>query len=407
MELHISILSKSECTELLKILPIVSLREIAISENKLAKKYILGFRPANAPVNLLASMYYQEIHLNNIMVKDRLQEIWDSYSEKVKLDEWLQAMREANTIEEYISVGLEYAKMQMGLNVSVLCKALAVDIETEKLNAIQRCVDEFKVYIDEIDTNLKSLEEKEEQDSKVIDKLKKEKESAIQKKDAAIRDMEKMKEESEKGLQKLRSELLTWQDKSYTLDESVKELSTLIDERSLQIEELNKIRLRLEENICLLRAEAEKKDDEIQAAHTEQEELVAKVTALQNERELEYARTISRLVEETIADLKVDYSLEIKQISEIMDNIDGSHDIISVWKHLSALNLEKVVDVEIAMSNDLVDIGILDTCDEIENNILLKYIILKSIKSLLFEFMSEKEKTKSLSERIVDGSKRE
>lgn len=405
MQINISVLSKSESTEFFKALPIASLRELAISDNKLAKKYILGFRPANAPINMLATMYSQEIHANNQSVKDRLQEIWDEYAEKIHLNEWLQQVTEVDTVEAYIKIGSEYAKLNTGLKVSLLCKVLELEIEPQKIASIQRCVDEFTAYMDAMGEELKSIEQKHEQDIKVLDKLNREKDFAEKNRDAAVRNLEKYKNDSERELQKLRGELLMCQDKSIALDERVKELAVLAEERSLKIEELDKIRLRLEETMRLLKEDVAKKEKENQTVHAELEEVLEEKSMLQNERELKYRETIQRLIEGTIADLKIDYSLDIKQIDEIMDKIDGEHDIISVWKHLSALNLERLVDVEISMSNDLVDMEVLDVCDEIENNILLKYIILKSVKSLLFEFMSEKEKTVSMAKKISDCKK--
>lgn len=116
----------------------------------------------------------------------------------------------------------------------------------------------------------------------------------------------------------------------------------------------------------------------------------------------EYNEAIQKLVMDTIEDLKENYMLEADQFDEIINSIDGDHSIIAIWKKLSDINAGIIEDVEAAMRSNILTVDIIDRCDEMENNILIKYIILKAIKSLYFEYLSLNEKKGSISDTIFN-----
>lgn len=55
------------------------------------------------------------------------------------------------------------------------------------------------------------------------------------------------------------------------------------------------------------------------------------------------------------------------------------------------------------MRSNIVNADIIDRCDDVENNILVKYIILKAIKSLYFEYLSISEKNGSIADIIFNN----
>lgn len=90
------------------------------------------------------------------------------------------------------------------------------------------------------------------------------------------------------------------------------------------------------------------------------------------------------------------------QSEEIIKSINGDHNVTAIWEKMSDINASIIEDIETAMRNNIVTTDSIDKCDEVENNILVKYIILKAIKSLYFEYLSLNEKERTLSDLIFN-----
>ena len=391
MKLDVNELSKEELRNLMKPLSIEILR-IPVKENvKLEKKYITGFRVSSVTYIQLVPLYYQEIHSGNNYVERALLSSITDYLEEKKLIEQIKSLIENQQWNNCVKIGIILGNSICEIDFSIIAKIFSIEIPNEKSEAISLICEQI---CEEKINNNNTLEnhEKEKHDLEIqIEKLGRDKISIDEKKRAAI----KKRESVERELRDIENSLKQKQN-------IVEERNTTIIENELKIKKQAALISEQEVSLHEYKEKINEKDSKIKELNEKIVELEEKFTEFNEEKIAEYNDAIQKLVIDTIEDLKENYMLEVDQFDEIINSIDGDHSVIAIWNRLSSFNASIIEEVETAMRSNKVTADIIVRCDEIENNILVKYIILRAIKSLYFEYLSMNEKNGSISSNIFN-----
>ena len=175
-----------------------------------------------------------------------------------------------------------------------------------------------------------------------------------------------------------------------------KSLALSKDEIELEMNNVKKGLEQAESTIDDLNQLIIKKDESIRSLNNDCQKINEQNTKLQKEKQLIYDEAIARLVKDTIEDLKEEYDVDLEGYAKTIENADSGKGILAVWEQISKNNAAIVEDIENSMRNNVLDMGIIDQCNDVENSVLIKYVIVKAIKSLYFEFMSAAEKEKKM-----------
>ncbi len=385
MDISISEINKEELRAILRVLPIEQMRTPIIDDNKLAKRYISGFRANNVTYIQLIPVYYQEIHNHNTDVERALKSALYSYIKECNLEEKLELLSEDVTWEKCIELGIAIGESGCEIGIDILLKISSSTLPDEQKNLISMLQEKELKNIANSEKIVSEYEKKISENDKEIERLKKEVNTSSEKR----RKSEELRKEEE-------AKAITRENRIGSLEQQLNDLSLEKEEIGA---ELNKKDQKIEQ------AEATIKEQEIQIKKASSElkllqDELAKATEdnkkLQDKRQLEFDEAIKRLVSDTIEDLKEDYDIEISEYEKIVGELGEDKSILSTWELISKKNALIIDEIQNSMRNNIVKMDIIDQCNEVENNVLLKYVIVKAIKSLYFELMSSSEKNKKI-----------
>lgn len=375
-------LTKEELKTLLSNLSIEELREPLFKYKKL-DKYTKGFRIQNAGYLQLNAMYYQEISAGNKEIESSLNSAVYSYFSSLGIIELLEGIESSIEWTDCVSLGIALGKAGCEIPFVLLLKICVLEISNDKVALI-------------------SLLQDSENRSRT------EKEKIIQDTDTKINELKsrcdlltKKVTELNQSNQKTKDQFSAERNKTSELESQLSKMK--VTNRELAVEK-TKLEVKIEnienQNSSLLsNQEAMKKS--ISLIEDEKKELVKKLRKIENEKQLQYDRAIERLVKDTIQDLKDEYSIDIKEFDNIVDSIEGEHNILNIWNKISDLNAQVIEGIESSLRNNITQPEIIDSCNDVENNIMAKYVIIKAIKSLYYDYLSSAEKNK----KLFDGLK--
>lgn len=389
MRMNVNELSRDEFRNLMKHLSIVALR-IPVKENvKLYKKYITGFRASSVTYIQLVPLYFQEIHNANKDVERALLSSVNKYLEERGLREQIELLDDQQEWKNCVQMGIELGNSMCEIDFEIIIKIFSIDMPIEKIEAIAIICNQLCEQHKNMTTTI-SEHEKEKQDLEtLIEKLNRDKSNLEDKKKSA----NKQRDVGEKELKGCNDLLKQTQ-------AEFEKKNTVIKEHEVELKKNAALISGQEQS---LKDYKEKLSDSDLQIKDLKEEIVAieKELSEHNEKKInEYNAAIDKLVIDTIEDLKENYSLDAQQFDKIINSIDGEHNVYEVWRRLSDINASIIADIEVAMRSNIVTTDIIDRCDDVENNILVKYIILKAIKSLYFEYLSRNEQKSNISDII-------
>ena len=122
---------------------------------------------------------------------------------------------------------------------------------------------------------------------------------------------------------------------------------------------------------------------------------------LEERKGIEYDKAIMKLVTETIEDLKYDNPMSKERLKDIIGLKDIKGSVTDIWNAISSKNIQVVEDVEAALRKNRASLDLIDFCDEIEDYVIAKYIIIKAIKAYLHEQMSIKESQAEINKKFM------
>lgn len=391
INIHIDNLSKEEYAEIIKHLNVQQLRVPIITENKLAKKYIKGFRPANAPIEMIVQAYYHEIRNGNNKMRKTFLDVINVLFEEIELEKLSISLSNIRTVREAIDFGSDLIDKNVKLDFNLLLKLLDVQIDEQYREVILSTQRIIKVKIDKVSIINERLRSQLEELENENEKKKKE-----------VSDLKKGREKNKILITELKKENMQLQENLSERESVLSEKNLLLSEQEGEIQKQIRYLEESEKTILSLEKNIENQLKQITGLHEEKVTLVKERDTLKEKRIMQYEDTILRLVKDTIAELKDNYKLSQEQFECIMNEIDEPHTIAKVWRKLSHNNQEVVENIEIALKKEHMDMDTIDQCDEVENHLLVKYMIVKAIKAAIFENMSYKEKHSSLADIFVD-----
>ena len=373
--MKINDLSRDELRNLMKPLSIEALRAPVKENAKLEKKYITGFRASSVTYIQLVKLYFQEIHSANSDVERVLLSSVNTYLEERNLREQIESLAESQDWSECVQMGISLGTSMCEIDFTIIVKLFEIEMPDEKIKTITLICNQLYEQHKSISNSTNGYEKEKHDLEKQIEKLDREKSNLEDKKNAAI----KQREDTERQLRKSNDQVTKSQ-------LELEEKNTYICEKETEITKHLAVINRQEQSLKEYRERIGDRDLEIKDLKKKIIEINRELAEISNDKIQEYNVAIDKLVIETIEDLKVNYNLDAQQFDEIISSIEGEHDILTIWNRLSDINASSVADIEAAMRSNIVTTDVIDKCDDVENNILVKYIILKAIKSLYFEF---------------------
>ena len=385
MNLKVTGLAKDELRTIMRPLSVDILRKPLKNNNSLEKRYLKGFRASNATYLQLVPMYFQEIQNENETLIRDLKYAIHSYFGENDIEAIIESYLTDLSLTNCIELGIDLGEAGCEVPFDIIVKLFEIDIDEENLKIICKMQERFKQ---------KKIEDgkRVEESSLKISELTK----TLEKKNKEIDGFSQKKSQWENDRNKLVETLETIkQEKELLLGEVEREKSDKLEVEN----ELQKCKRELENNdktIKSLRDETKEKEKTISNTHKAIKELKDELRGIKEEKELQYDISINRLVNETINDLKEEYDIDIKEFESILNSIDGERNIINIWDKISEINKQTIDKIETSLRNSILDPEIIDCCNDVENNIMAKYVIIKSIKSLYYEYLSKNEKEKKM-----------
>ena len=129
MEIYLDLLSKDDYLEILKHIEHSIISKPFVSDNKLNRKYIKGFRVSNAPLFMLNGAYFSEIKNGNISLKEYFIKIVDKYLSEKKLDNFAEEIKSLSNVHDAFNKGVELAEKRLDIDLDLVLKLLKIDLD--------------------------------------------------------------------------------------------------------------------------------------------------------------------------------------------------------------------------------------------------------------------------------------
>lgn len=385
MEIFVSNVSKEEIRTLMKPLAIERLRAPLLADHKLEKKYITGFRANNVTYLQLVQLYYQEIHNMNTEVERALKAAVYSYINECNLENLIDLLSDELSWEDSVKLGIQLGESGCEIGLELLLKITSKKIQDEKKELLIRLQEngiKRKAIQEELVLN---YEEKMAEIANLVEKLKKEVNSADVRKEQAL---SRKKE--------LETEILLLKAEKKNVDNEMEALTVELTEAKRDLEKKTNELEQMERSLSIQNEKVKERETAIIELQTAINDLKTKYKMLEEDKMFRYDEAIIRLVADTIEDLREEYDIDIAEFERILAGVSGEQNITNVWHHISAVNEQLIEEVEGQLRKNKNNMEIIDKCDEVENLILAKYVMIKAIKSLHFEYMSYLEKNESM-----------
>ncbi len=385
MNLKVNGLAKDELRIIMRPLSVDILRKPIIGNSSLEKRYLKGFRATNVTYIQLVPMYFQEIQNENEAIIRDFKLAIHSYLKELNLEETIESYLNDLSLSNCVDLGIDLGEVGCEIPFDIIVKIFELDVDEEKQNIICKMQERFKQKKNEDD-------KREEESKKIISEANK----AIEKKDKELESFSQKKAQWEKDRNNLVGLLETAKQETEILKgEFEKEKSEKLETEN-ELQTCKKELTNNDKTIKKLRDESKEKDLTISNHNKTIKELRDELKGIKEEKELQYDISINRLVKDTINDLKDEYDIDIKEFESILNSIEGEHNIINIWAKISEINEQTIDKIEMSLRNSILDPEIIDCCNDVENNIMAKYVIIKSIKSLYYEYLSKNEKEKKM-----------
>lgn len=383
-------LTLEEYEKVISVLNFNKLREPVRSNDKLRNKYSRGFRPQNMTSDKLANMYFKEINSGNATLRQLLTELIEQYFVHVLLNESIDIMKR-NSVENAFELANNIAKSKNRIPFEILCKLYDIKLPenvSQTLNAttvgtLSDLYNGFEVKMDELSKQAVSVEEL------LIREQNRNKELSIK--------IEKLSDET-KNKDK---ELKEYFDENKVLEDEVKSLKNYNEEC---IRENSKLLLDIKSREATInRQEEEKKQllSKIENLRKQAEKELCELKELLEQSEIKFDRTVLRVIESTALEIKSDFDLSFEEINGILDDLEKPCTIKNVWQQLSERCIANLENIEHAIQNEHIEYALIDVCDTVENYVYVEFKIIKAIKAMFFDALSEHEKEEKINSSFV------
>jgi DNA repair exonuclease SbcCD ATPase subunit len=393
MEISLSFIKKVEYHQVLKQLSINELRQPFINDNKLWKRRISGFGPQAIPCNILSIAYYEEIKSGNSILQKYLISKITKYLKDKKVFDYIENSDEHHDVLKWIDFGYKLSKANCEIPGPIVLKLFSFEVTDKELDYIQygfEMMEKEKIENEQrINALILSNQELEAKISELTSKL----DMTNSQKISLGEHLQEIKK-SEEQLKNENFNLLDKLSNSETLIHRIeKELQETTNEnRKLQLscksyfEEISELKQQLNETENIIK------------------NLNQKLAESNKEKLYEYEVTIKRIAGEVIEELNIELDISKQEFTELCQKLDADLNLVNVWNSIFSKDNRLITYTEDVMRSNNVTISDLDNLDELENNIIFKYIIIKSLKALFFEYLSIMERRESIASRFKTNS---
>lgn len=367
-------------------------------------KYVpTGFRIGKLPRNMLIRMYCDAVKSNEPSISEFVKNEISQNFEDRGINDYLKNV----DLADPLSVGLAISELQSillenGFTIPSYIVLLLNGVEcNEAIKSASR-----KLYSTHV-----SLVEKASEDSEKRGKADAEAASV-----AAIDAAEKNRKKLLKRIEDLEKQLTGSQNESKELHEKYDELEESLchareseSSAAEKIESLNKQIITLKnENQKLLNdlASNGEKMREYDSKLSELEKLHQQILELHSElsqaKEKAYSDVvIQRLCSEVLDELRAS-SLSGNEILNIAKKrFTDSDTIVDAWVHISGFSEEHIKEVIDNITNSNENQTTLDVIEEIEDGILIKFAVLKAIKSIIYNELETEETKRTIADKFT------
>lgn len=184
-------------------------------------------------------------------------------------------------------------------------------------------------------------------------------------------------------------------------DDEIGELRSKISDRDNTNKNLSREVEQQSETITALNQRIRELNEKNNSLQKEIKQITEQYALLEERKGIEYDKAIMKLVTETIEDLKYDNPMSKERLKDIIGLKDIKGSVTDIWNAISSKNIQVVEDVEAALRKNRASLDLIDFCDEIEDYVIAKYIIIKAIKAYLHEQMSIKESQAEINKKFM------
>lgn len=383
MDISLSELTRNDYEELFKLLSPKDYRSHILSSSSLLDKYAKGFRKQNIPDSIIVNIYYREIangdeYLKKVLLS-MLNNMLNEHSDTLEL------ISKINSNVSAINTGFELYNSNCKIAISLLFKLINFDIDDAYLEIVNTIFENLSGYTKETP--------EQQAISPEIESLKQRNIT-----------LENALTSAKKKTIDIQEELASTEKELKNQIKQISALKTEIENKQFNIDDLNNqiiafkrdIALKDEEYKALLSLNKEN-TDKIASQQAEIKKLNKELSEISNQKDLIYDEISMRLVKDTLNELQERNPMDKKRFDQITANISGKNDIYDVWNQISSTNSLIIKDIELSLRKNKADRGIIDQCNDAEDLVLIKYVMIKAIRVFLYEKLQEAERTSDIS----------
>lgn len=389
MEISLSLIKRAEYIQFLKHLSLAELRKPFINDNKLWRKRISGFGPQTVPINILSSAYYEEIKSGNIVLQKKLITLIKSYFIEKKVFDYFHNFNGYENLIQWIDLGYKLSKANCEIPIVLVLKFFNIEVDEIQLNYIQYGFEIMKIEKNDYEQQLSTLLAlNKQQEAKISDLSIK-----LNKANSKILTLEESLKENKVSEGRLKDENITLTNKILDGEGLFQRLDR---DLKLTIKENDKLHLLCKkylEEISNLKASLVEVQASILDMSKKQEEC-------NKEKLHDYDATIKRITGEVIEELNIEIDISKQEFIKLYKKFGNNLNLANIWNDIFRTDNNLINYIEDVMRSNKVTISDLDILDEIENNIIFKYVIIKSLKALFFEYLSITEHKRNISSRF-------
>lgn len=390
MELFFKRLTEESLFSMLDMFSLKDLKRPIVEKPKIFSKDHQGFRAKRLPQKIVYDIYYKYI-LENKELIEYLSNLAYEYFENLDIIEILK--RNIPSIEKASEIFIKFANngvMHKVLPVLIVSGATITEDEMEKIILQEeRCLSLFHILNnkceEKVQSELTSLDNKYEEEKKLLsEKYKSLKNNFLELKESINLQLELQKTEYTKKIEaidlekgSLKKQLDSCVEKSVMLQNK---LDTILKQNNELRQERDSLRHVIKEYKDTI-ANKERELTELTHSTISKEDINSIVYEMMNQ-----LKSISIINKEFIA----------KAIEKLnRDQIDNA------WLILSEEENGKIVDIIAKMINNYIESDDIILLDQIEDNVCIKYVIVKKLKELFFAFLGTKEKNVNQLNKLI------
>ena len=367
-------------------------------------KYVpTGFRIGKLPRNMLIRMYCDAVTGNEPSILEYVQNEISRNFENRGITDYLKKANLSNPL----SVGLAISELQSVLldNGFTIPSYLVLLLNGIECNAAMKEASKklYSTFVLIVDKTSEDAEKRGRLDAEV---------SAS----AAIDAAEKTRKKQLKQIENLKNRLAIQQNESKELHTRIDELeenlyqarelesrtAEILESTNKQITTLKNENQRLFDDLTVKNEKMREYDSKLLELERLHQQIIDLRSELLQAKEQAYSNAvIKRLCAEVLDELRASSLSDNEILNIAKKRFTEADTIVDAWVHISDLSKEHIKEVIDNITNTEECHTTLDEIEEIEDGILIKFAVLKAIKSILYNELETEESKRTIADRFT------